>query len=138
MFITATLPENFAYVMRSFNIMLTVDRALDWDQDLVLRMFNHIPGQEVGSSEQFSVLFEFFAEATLQNRLIRGSIDFSAFANPMWATHGGSITFRAHAANTNNTVQAAGFVISHCEFYEYDLNQAQRFWLNTPMPVQSR
>lgn len=138
MFLTATLPENFAYIMRSFNCQISQDRALDWDQDMILRMLNHIPGQEVGTTEQIGVLFEFFANPTVNFRTVRGPYDLSAFSSPMWSVHTGAITFRVEAANTNNTVSTAGFVISHCEFLEYDLNQAQRYYINTPIPVLGR
>ncbi len=139
--ITATLPENFAYLMRSFNYQHTVDTASDWNTVLSLRMFNHIPGQEVGTSEVMHVQTSRMTSANADpaNAVhARGANPLAMFAGPVWAVHGGSITFRVHANNNAAAVGAAGFVITHCEFLEYDLTQAQRYYINTPMPTLAR
>lgn len=139
-FLTATLPENYAYVMRNFNLQLSADTASDWDNTVVLRMFNHIPGQEVGTAEMISTEMSLFvpAGATPTLTVNQHRLNLAAFTMPMWAVHGGSITFRVELTNIAAAVGAAAFVITHCEFYEYDLTQAQRYPLNTPFPVQAR
>ena len=141
MFITATLPENFAYIMRSFNYELTVDTVTDWNKHIALRLFNHIPGQPVGTSETIHVQTSDTDNAGTNPAAAvheRGGSPLAAFAGPIWAVHGGAITFRVHASNIAAAVQAAGFVITHCEFLEYDLNQAQRYFINTPIPTIAR
>ncbi len=138
-FITATLPVNFAYIMRSFNLELTADTASDWDNTVPMRMFNHIPGQEVGTAELIATELSLF-EDTGNAKLIANQhrVDVQAFSLPMWSVHGGGITFRCQLTNIAAAVGAAAFVITHCEFYEYDLVQAQRYFINTPFPVMGR
>ncbi len=138
-FLTATLPVNFAFIMRSFNWHLTADTVGNYDEELALRMSNHIPGQPLGTLETIMTTqpLQLIAGATSQ-RAGTSQLDLKNFTSPMWAVHGGSITFRASTSNTNATAQAAGFLISHCEFYEYDLSQAQRYFINTPQPVLAR
>jgi len=140
LFITATLPLNFAYVLRSFNMQVNSNRAIDFDQDVILRLLNHIPGQPVGSSEQVGVLFEYFQNATDgTSRIVRpfGSA-LSQFAGPFWPPTSSQSSFRVSVSDQADTVSTAGFVIAHCEFLEYDLVQAQRFFINTPIPVMAR
>ncbi len=138
MLITATLPVNFAYLLRSFNYQLTVDTSSDWDNSLELRMFNHIPGQPLGTSESLQVQSANMATTAPMKFARADSIMLSNFAGPIWAVHGGGITFRVQATNQAAAVQAAGFVITHVEFLEYDLTQAQRYYVNTPVPVLTR
>lgn len=139
-FITATLPPNFAYILSRFNLTVSGDRATDWEEDMGLRMLNHIPGQPLGTSEQVSVFAKFIAATGNPNRTateVQQAI--SQFAGPFWATAtGGSATFRVDMTNTEATAAAAAFVITHCEFLEYDLTQAQRYYVNTPYPVMQR
>jgi len=141
LFITATLPENFAYLIRSFNWELTGDTVSDWDADIELRLFNHIPGQPVGTTEHVAVTQSLNIPATGNPFRIapyNTNIPLSMFAGPIWAVHGGSITFRAACSNVAATAAAAAFIITHVEFLEYDLTQAQRYFINTPIPVLAR
>ncbi len=139
-FITATLPENFAYIMRSFNLVLSADTASDWDNTCPMRMFNHIPGQEVGTNEEIATELSLYVPATQNPTLIANQhrVNVSAFTAPMWAVHGGSITFRVSLTNVAAAAGAAAFVTTHCDFYEFDLTQAQRYPINTPFPVLQR
>ncbi len=141
LFVTATLPENFAYIITRLNVLLVVDTVLAWEGQITLRMSNHIPGQEVGTTETLCVGFSFQdLQSTGPFRaLFENSGAFlQPFTSPMWATHGGSVTFRMHMGNIAAAVGAAGTIIAHAEFLEYDLNQAQRYWINTPMPTLAR
>jgi len=138
--LTATLPANFAYILKSFNWQLSVDTVSEWANTVLLRMFNHIPGQPLGTAEHVSCSQTVFDDGISTPVAVVRAFDngVSSFAGPVWATHGGAITFRAQAGNGNANVGAAGFVTSHVEFLEYDLTQAQRFYLNTPTPVIGR
>lgn len=139
-FITATLPSNFAYILRRFSLSLSGDRAADWEADIGLRMLNHIPGQPLGTSEQVTVIGRLITATGNPNRTAAEVQDaISQFAGPFWTTAtGGSATFRVDMTNLNATVALAAFVITHCEFLEYDLTQAQRYYINTPYPVMQR
>jgi len=105
---------------------------------VALRLTNHIPGQEVGSSETIHSVLSLLAPATGSAAISVFELDLSNFSMPMWGLHGFAPTFRAHSANINATAALAGFVITHVEFLEYDLVQAQRYWINTRTPVMAR
>ncbi len=138
-FMTATLPDNFAYIIRSFNIQLAGDTAEDWVRFCSLRMSNHIPGQPLGIAESILVELGLFAPQGTNFIQGRGDLGLNNFTTPMWSTHGAnSISFRSRLANTAAAVGAAAFVTTHVEFYEYDLSQAQKYFLNTPLPIQIR
>ncbi len=138
-FITATLPENFAYIITRFNYQLSSDVAGSWANTVVLRMFNHIPGQPLGTAEIVSCSTTTFTPSGTPVAQVR-SFDnlMQGFTGPMWATHGGNITFRIQATNVAAPAGAAAFITSHVEFLEYDLTQAQRYYINTPWPVLAR
>jgi len=142
LFLTATLPVNFAYIINRFTLELSVDTVSDWDPLVVLRMFNHIPGQPLGVAEHVAVRANLFTPAgATPTRVVTAESQTSGlwgFTAPMWSVHGGSITFRVAMTNVAAAVGAAGFLTCHTEFLEYDLTQAQRYWINTPVPVLSR
>ncbi len=139
LFVTAALPDNFAYIIRSFNWQLVGDTAEDWTRFCSLRMTNHIPGQPLGIAESILVELGLFAPQGSNFIQAMGDLGLNNFTAPMWSTHGAnSISFRARGANTAAAVGAAGFITSHVEFYEYDLSQAQKYFLNTPQPIQIR
>lgn len=142
LFITATLPVNFAYIMTRFNLQLAGDTAGQWSTRVQLRMSNHINGQPVGTTEQVHVATNTFTPASA-NPTATVTAESAAeavksFAGPVWAVPGGAILFRVAMTNINADVGAAAFVITHAEFLEYDLTQAQRYWINTPYPVMQR
>ncbi len=140
-FITATLPLNFAYLMRSFNLQFTGDTASDWNASVTLRLLNHIPEQGgAGVSEQLTAPMTLFTPGSGSPQLaVRDFHDIRQFAGPFWSiSQTGQVTFRARIANVAAAAGAAAFVISHCEFYEFDLTQAQRYFINTPIPVIAR
>ncbi len=142
LFLTATLPENFAYITSRFNLTLTSDVASDWDASVVLRLQNHIPGQPIGVTENVLLRANLFTPAGLtQRRIVTAESAMQglpAFTAPFWSAEGGTIDFRVEMTNVAAAVGAAGFIISHVEFLAYDLTQAQRFWINTPIPVLGR
>lgn len=139
-FLTATLPVNFAYIMRSLNLRLSADTASDWENTVPLRMFNHIPGQQVGTAEWIASELSLYVPATANPTLYLNQhrLGISSFASPMWSVHGGGITFRVELTNVAAAAGAVAFLTSHCEFYEFDLTQAQRYFVNTPTPVLPR
>ncbi len=144
-FLTATLPENFAYIISKFSYQLVVDTASDWDAEVELRLLNHIPGQPNGIAELISCQAPLKVNATRNDAktVLSHTVNLAMFTGPFWKadpplTSGGTPTFRVHHSNTAAAVGGAGFVTSHCEFLEYDLTQAQRYYINTPYPVLTR
>jgi len=136
--VTATLPDAFAYILVRFNAAYTANNASSWSQQMVLRLFNHIPSQPLGTLEEVSIAFEFMSTAGTPKRTAAVRGELANFIGPMWSTHSGEITFRMEMNNVAAPASSAGFLISHVEFLEYDLVQAQRYFINTPQPVLQR
>lgn len=138
-FITATLPENFAYMMTRFSAQLLGDTVTEYNTEFGLRMFNHIPGQPVGVSEEVTCQSTPFFGTGNDRLTARGAKDAIAmFTGPVWAVHGGSVTFRLQLTNVGAPACVSTFLITHAEFLVFDLTQAQRYWINTLIPVLSR
>ncbi len=142
LFLTATLPAGFAYIINRFNLNLSSDVASDWNASLILRLGNHIPGQPSGVLEEVLVRANLFTPATATpTRVVTAESSSSglySFTGPFWSSSGSAIDFRVAMTNVAAAVGAAGFLISHVEFLEYDLTQAQKYFINTPIPVLGR
>jgi len=140
LFLTATLPQNFAYLLRSLTVQLAVDTASDWGGSVLIRMFNAIPNQP-GSTEAAASVFRLVtptANSTPTRTLGGDQVNLAMFTGPFWPTDGNNASLRVAAFNTAAAVGAAGTIRSHVDFYEYDLTQAQKYWLNSPIPVMNR
>ncbi len=135
---TATLPDQFAYVLRAFNVHLEADFANDFNGACLLRLFNHIPGQPLGNNEVIATILNRSVLPAGSAHATATVTQLSNFVGPFWSTKEGSVTFRAQLNNTQAQVLAAGFVTTHVEFLEYDLVQAQRYWIETPIPTIQR
>lgn len=135
-FLTASLPEGFAYIIQRFTWHYSIG-VTDWDDQIELRLLNHIPGGEIGSAEFMFLTTAVMAGAGVAaaRALVAPFSDLRMFTSPMWAPEVGGFSFRVFATNTGAPATSAGFIISHVEFLEYDLTQAQRFPVNTPIPV---
>lgn len=135
----ATLPANFAYIFTKFNLQLSVDRVSDFDTTFNLKLLNHIPGQSIGVSENVMASGTVIAFGGTDPQYSAQTVDLSDFTAPFWAvTPNSAVTFILTMRNSAAAAAAAGFLICHVEFLEYDLTQAQRYWLNTPVPVLTR
>ncbi len=140
LFMTATLPLNFAYLLRSVTFQISVDTAADWETTCLIRMFNAIPNQPSSTETQAVLMSDVTGSAngTPSNTIRSAQLDLSMFTGPFWPTDGNPATFRISAFNTAAAVGAAGTIRSHVDFFEYDLTQAQKYYLNTPIPVMRR
>lgn len=135
--LSATLPDAFAYSLARYDAVLTQDRAQDWNDANVLRLFNGIPGQPTGNAVEVLCNTQFVAVVgSVGNSNISHNVQLENFPAPFWSTIPGAPSFRARWINNNATVAAAGFLQCHADFYEYDLVQAQRYWVHTPQPVR--
>ncbi len=136
---TAVLPSNFAYILTGFNYSMEVDTAPDWESRILLSLGNHIPNQPVGSLELIHATVTDLPQSGSNPSKVMETVDLTNFTGPFWSTvPGAGVTFTVQTSNEAAAVAAAGFLTSHVEFLEYDLTQAQRFWINTPIPVLSR
>jgi len=139
LFLTATLPVGFAYLLRSVLIKFAADTAKDFEQVCEVLLTRGIPGQGTTSQVLHLEMTRFEpATATQSVATSARDSDLSSFAGPIWSTQPIAAALRLHIANVDTPAMAAGIVDSHVEFYEYDLNQAQRYYLNTPLPVIQR
>jgi len=140
--ITNQLPDGFAYVFSSLSFELQVDTADDWDSISRVTLFNCIPNLAPGNNQIAAFAMSAFklsaadAEKILNYQL---GTPRDWFPNPIdksRAATGHSLLF--NYGNFAATVQAAGTISFHANFYQYELNQAVRFPLNSPFPVGIR
>ncbi len=119
---------------------VATDTLTDFEPTIELLVTRAIPGQGVTSQILHLALNVITRGTGLPTgaALARDS-DLSSFAGPLWSTQPISAAFRMQMSNVAApAMAAAGVVDSHVEFYEYDLTQAQRYYVNTPTPVISR
>ncbi len=133
-----TLPDSFAYVVRTFDAQIRGDTATDYNPEVILAMFNHIPGLAIGSEQYISIPLSPQPSTVGVENATTGPSNLHDFVSPAWSTHAGTITFRAEFLNVAAAAAAVAFINSYVEFLEYDLVQAQRYWINTPIPVLNR
>lgn len=142
--ITGSLPQGFAYVVSAMSWQITVGTASDWHPEVFFRIFNGIPNGEV-PNEQVSIFnLDVMAPSTaiVANSLIleytKGALR-EWYPQPLVQTQGAlGMSFTIRAFNAANTVQSAGTQFFNLSFYQYELNQAVRFPLNSPFPVGIR
>ncbi len=140
--ITGSLPPNFAYVVSTLSYVIQIDTAADFDNFARLRIFNGLPNAVPGNEQialfNFSKLLSGVGTAERVLTYGEGSLR-EWFPNPIWRTAGAAgISFTLRITNGNNAVMAAGTQFFNMSFYQYDLTQAVRFPLNSPIPVGIR
>ncbi len=142
--ITGSLPAGFAYVISSLSFLLNVDTASNFFALTRFRIFNGLPNGTPGN-EQVATFN--LADVTPQSGVFANEriLDFSLgsvrewYPQPLVLTQGAAaMSFTFQYFNANNNVQAAGTQFFNCAFYQYELNQAVRFPLNSPFPVGIR
>lgn len=141
MHLTATLPVNFAHIFSRFNLQISADTLSDWDADGFLRLINHIQGQEIGVTEQMSFKTNLLTLGGASPARVTDASSpraLAGFIAPFWSIGSAGVDMRVSMSNQASPAQAAGFLIAHAEFLEYDLTQAQRYFINTPIPVLAR
>lgn len=133
----ATLPGNFAYVFAGMSLSLRQDRAGDWFSKYTLSLTDYHQGSLVLRN---SWNFEFTTSANLPvDRKCDGGGPDRVPRQPMWAGRGSSgISIAIDTFNATATVATSGFVNCFINFWEFDLEQARKYPINTPIPTQSR
>lgn len=140
--ITCSLPPTFAYVISALNWEVEVDTAEDWTAFVRARVFNGLPNADPGNNQVAAFNFSNWRFAPLIQRRV---LDFSLgsirewYPQPLVRSPGAAgMSFIVNAGNGNNNVQAAGTQDFNVAFYQYELNQAVRHPLNSPVPVGIR
>ncbi len=135
--LTATLPASFAYVFAEISLTIAQDQAGDWDTRYVLNLQNWYQGVLALSSD-FGFDFSPVGLGAGERGNGIGAMDQVPRA-PMWAPSGTSgILINISTFNDVATVAAAGTVNAYINFWEFDLEQARKFPINSPYPVHSR
>jgi len=135
---TAALPINFAYVLTKFNLRISGDTSNLFEEEVAIQLINHIPAQGVGSEEHAAGVMLDTNKSGSDDAIVLGTIDLSNFVAPFWSTPGSVANFIMAISNSSGVAMAAGTIQSHVEFLEYDLVQAQRYWINTRIPTMHR
>lgn len=136
--LTATLPNNFGYVMADAGLNLAQDRAVDWQANSTVNLQNFFQATtdiSVGLSYTWHQGFK----ADLDNTIILMDVRQPWPAFPMVAPRGTSgILVVISAFNGNATAAAAGTVNSFISFWQFDLEQLRKYPINSPIPTHSR
>lgn len=140
---TCSLPGGFAYIISSLNFEIEVDTATDWDANCQARVFNGL-GNGAPTNFQFGV-FNMANNPGSVAEDPRRVLNFQLgtlrewWPNPIVRSPGASgASFLINYHNSAAAVQAAGALSFHMAIYQYELNQALRFPLNSPVPVGIR
>ncbi len=139
--LTATLPPSFAYVFAEISLRISQDRAQSWFPAYTLNLQNWYQGR-LGVSTSFAFPWNGIDHGNQplnterSNGFTKGSMVPKA---PMWAPSGTSgILIRFNAQNADGTVATAGTLSAYINFWEFDLEQARKFPINSPIPTHQR
>ncbi len=142
--ISGVLPQGFAYQFVQIGMSIEQDVAANWQSRPMMRIVNWTPDTIAGVHLVFVLedSFEFAdAGAVSPVTVLRGLGEEGSHPlakQIMFQPGRGIMSFSLLAVNEVAAVGAAGTVDFQASFLEYDLNQAVRFGLQTPMPTLSR
>ncbi len=139
--ITGSLPGGFAYVLSSLSFQLQADTSSGFENAVRFRLKNCIPGADPSSEIAIFELDSFILKnVSDEQRILNyrlGSLR-EWFPQPLFSQPGLPMSFTLDASNGADPAMAAGTMFFHAAFYQYELNQAVRFPLNSPIPVGIR
>lgn len=141
--LTSSLPPSYAYILSHLSFDIAVDTATDWDAFSRFRIFNGAPGQPVGDSMPSSFVMDNVPDTVANDphRILsyRGGGIREWYPVPIYRTKSASgLSAILQYHNSAAAVGAAGTIEFSLGFYQYELNQAIRFPLNSPFPVGIR
>jgi len=142
--ISGVLPPGFAYQFVQIGMQIEQDVASAWNARPVMRMVNWTPNAVAGVELVFVLedSFEFGdASAVSPITILRGLGE--AGSHPLghqiiFRQDQVSISFSLLAVNETDPAGAAGTVDFLASFFEFDLTQATRYGVQSPLPVQLR
>ncbi len=140
---TCALPLAFAYVWSSLSFEIIVDTASDWDSTCRVRANNSLPAVALGNDQvaTFGMQLQPSTVAGDPSRILNyqlGDVR-TWFPQPLVGTPkalGMNLVLQYH--NSAAAVGGAAVVNFNLALYQYELNQAVRFPLNSPFPVGIR
>ncbi len=140
--VSLVFEQNFAYRMADFTASLLQDVANDWITRGYFELTNAIRNTESGSTQRHAIILDdativpgggeaWFARAAAEINLPRYVIQAlpGTQAAPI-------VTFKA--TNQNAAVGAAGTFNFYASFFEYDIEQVERFPVHWPMQTWAR
>lgn len=135
--LTGVLPSNFAYIFAEISLRLLVDVAAAWDTEYTLILQDFYQGRpDLIGQWNFD-----FASSNLQSTA-RGQGHTAVQQvpkQPMWNPRDTpGIDINISTFNGTDPVGAAGNVWAFINFWEFDLEQAQKYPINTPFPTHAR
>ena len=142
--ISGVLPQGFAYQFVQIGMTIEQDVAASWQSRPVMRIVNWTPDTVAGVHLVFVLEDSFeFADASAVSPItvLRGLGEEGSHPlakQIMFQPGRGIMSFSFLAVNETDPAGAAGTVDFQISFLEYDLNQAVRFGLQSPMPTLSR
>jgi len=140
--ISGALPAGFAYTFQQIWFSLEQDVAKNWNSRALMRCVNWIPNAGLTLHIPFSMedtdeMAD--ASALLPNTTLRGLAGEPGIMGRQVIFNPGFIaSFSFLAADENTAAGAAGTVSFCASFLEYDLTQATRMGLQSPVPTASR
>ena len=135
--LTGILPSNFAFIFAEIGLWILVDVAAAWDSEYTLILQDFYQGRaDVIQQWNFD-----FASSNLQSTA-RGA-GHTAIQQvpkqPMWNPRDTpGIDINISTFNGADPAGAAGTVWAYINFWEFDLEQAQKYAINAPSPVHMR
>lgn len=134
--LTGTLSPNYAYVFAEIGVLMTQNRAADWESVYTLNLGSWYQGlTSVAMDWNFDWPLVGFDQQRRGNGLSKNPMP----SAPMWAPSDSSgILINISGSNGNNTVATAGVINGYINFWEFDLEQARKFPINSPIPVHAR
>lgn len=142
--ISGVLAPGFAYQFMQIGMTLEQDVAASWLNRAIMRLVNWTPSAGHGAHMVFTLEdgFEFAdASAVSAVTVLRGLASRGAFPighQIIFNPGGGAISFSLLAVNETDPAGAAGTIDFLASFLEYDLTQATRFGIQSPIPVSIR
>lgn len=134
--LTGTMPIGFAYVFSEINLMVDQDVAAAWSDRYSVTLTGFHQGV-LEMSWKFA-----FAVQGIFPQVRKANADLSTDQlprAPMWSRVAGSgIGIKIQSFNSGVPVGTAGTCSAYISFWEFDLEQARKFPLNSPMPVHIR
>ena len=140
--ISAVLPAGFAYQFMQIGMSIEQDVAAAWTTRPILRMVNWTPNATHGAHMVLVLeLADEFADASAVSpvKVMRGLAATHPLGRQIIFSSGvAAISFSLLASNEADPAGAAGTVDFFASFLAYDLNQAVRFGIQSPIPVVQR
>jgi len=134
------LPPSFAYVLCAISLRLSQDVADDWRNEYTLNLANFYQGHLAVSSDwNFPFLGSAGGVAAATTRGNSVSSTDNLPRAPMWSpSMSTGIQVNITTANVQTAVGAAGTIAAYINFWEFDLEQARKYPINSPLPIHAR